>query len=273
MNIVILLSVAAFALGLLWIVQSLVLRAEGQPLAWPLRYKTDSPRVKYTSRIMVHTMWIIIIVGTPFALGIAPLDWLRQEFPTPVPWRDIAIAFAAMLVPIWAMYALWFATGLVRYEPQHDAATRRAKLFRRFIGPWPLAVLEEAVFRGIVLEQILRSLPASTFYIALAVVVSSLVFSAIHFVRRPLPGRVWQPAYGLFIVSLLFGLAYVVGGRSLWLPIAMHGAAVFGIQTVRLYVVYKGPTWLLGYPEFPQCGLLGSLVVLVAAIALVVLVG
>jgi membrane protease YdiL (CAAX protease family) len=272
MNILILLSVAVFCICLLWAVQSLVLVRIGEPLAWPLRYKTEDPRVKFASRIMVHTTWIIIIVATPLLLGISPVEWLRQEFPTPVPWRDVAIAFLAMLVPIWAMYALWLAVGWVRIEPHHDDATRRAKLFRRFIGPWPLALLEESVFRGIVLEQFLRSLPPSAAYTTLAIVVSSLIFSSIHFVRRPVPGRVWLPAYGLFIVGCLFGLAYVVGGRSLWLPIAMHGAAVFGIQTVRLYVVFKGPVWLLGYPEFPQCGVLGSLVVLVSAIALVVLV-
>ena len=99
------------------------------------------------------------------------------------------------------------------------------------------------------------------------------MFASIHFVKRPDSGRrIWQPAYGLFIISCLFGLAYVVGGRSLWLPIAMHGAAVFAIEVMRLYVVYQGPPWLLGFSEFPQSGLLGSLLVLGVAIALVLLI-
>jgi hypothetical protein len=41
---------------------------------------------------------------------------------------------------------------------------------------------------------------------------------------------------------------------------------------MRLYIVYQGPPWLLGFSEFPQSGLLGSLLVLGVAIALVLLV-
>jgi Type II CAAX prenyl endopeptidase Rce1-like len=273
MNILIVMSVAASGLCLLWIVQSAVLVFVGEPLAWPLRFETRRPLVKWTSRVMIHTTWLIILVGTPFALGTSPLEWLHQEFPTPVPWRDIAVAFSIMLFPVWSMYALWIAAGWVRIEPPHDRATRRGKLFRRFIGPWPLATLEEAVFRGVLLEELLRSFPQSKAYTALAIVVISVVFSSTHFIKRPHSGRrVWQPAYGLFIISCLFGLAYVVGGRSLWLPIAMHGAAVFAIEIMRLYLVYQGPPWLLGYAEFPQSGLLGSLLVLGVAIALVLLI-
>ena len=273
MNILIMLGVAASGLCLLWMVQSIALVLAGEPLAWPLRFETRKPLVKWTSRVMIHTTWIIILVGTPLALGISPVEWLYQEFPTPVPLRNIAIAFSIMLFPIWIMYALWIAVGWVRIELRHDKATRRAKLLRRFIGPWPLATLEEAVFRGVLLEQLLRSFPQSEAYTALAIVVSSAVFSSMHFIKRTHPDRrVWQQAYGLFIVSCLFGLAYVVGGRSLWLPIAVHGAAVFAIEVMRVYVVFQGPPWLLGYAEFPQSGFFGSIFVLGAAIALVLLI-
>ena len=273
MNILILLGVAAAGLCLLWLVQSVALIAVGEPLAWPLRFRTSKPVVKWTSRIMIHTTWLVILVIMPFATGSSLLEWLHQEFPTPIPWRDIAIAFSVMLFPAWIMFALWLAAGLVRYEPRHDPAVRRAKLVRRFIGPFPLATLEEAVFRGVLLEQTLRSFPQSKAYTALAIVLTSAVFASIHFVKPP-PGdrRIWQPAWGLFIVSCLFGLAYVLGGRSLWLPIAVHSAAVLAIEVMRLYVVFQGPPWLIGYSEFPQSGLLGSLAVLAMGIALVLLI-
>lgn len=273
MNILIVIAVAACGLCLLWMVQSITLVVAGEPLAWPLRFETRKPLVKWTSRVMIHTTWLIILVGTPFALGASPLDWLHQEFPMPIPFRDIAITFSIMLFPAPIMYALWIAAGWVRIEPQHDRATRRGKLFRRFIGPLPLATLEEAVFRGVLLEQLLRTFPQSDAYTALAVAASSAVFSSTHFIKKSYPGKpVWQPAYGLFIVGCLFGLAYVVGGRSLWLPIAAHGAAVFAIEVMKLYVAFTGPPWLIGYAEFPQSGLLGSLLVLGAAMALVLLI-
>lgn len=271
MNILTMLCVAAFGVALLWLVQSVALKLAGEPLALPLRFDTRKPLVKWTSRVMIHVTWLIIIVGTPLALGISPIEWLRLQFPLPVPWRDIAVAIAVTLVPIWVMYAGWLMAGWVLVEPRFDPATRRAKLLRRAIGPWPLAALEEAVFRGVLLDQLLRALPVGRAYTALAIIITSALFAALHFVKKPLDAKraVWQPAYGLFIVSCLFGLAYVLGGHSLWLPIAVHGAAVFGIEVPKLYVAYHGPRWLIGYPEFPHCGLLGSLVVLVTAAALV----
>ncbi|WP_291573026.1 JDVT-CTERM system glutamic-type intramembrane protease, partial [Bradyrhizobium sp.] len=267
MNFLIVLGVAAFGLGLLWAAQSIALWQIGEPLAWPLRFETSDPRVKVTSRVMIHIGWFIIIFGTPLALGISPREWFHQEFPTPVPWRDIIVAFWIMLLPIWLMYALCITVGWVRIQPKHDAATRRIKLLRRFIGPLPLATLEEAVFRGVLLEKLLRSFPEGRGYAALAIMVTSAIFASMHFIKTPAPDRsIWQPAWGLFIVSCLFGLAYLVGGRSLWLPIAMHSAAIFGIEPVKLYVAYQGPPWIIGYSEFPNCGLLGSVAIPAMAI-------
>jgi membrane protease YdiL (CAAX protease family) len=273
MNILIMLGVAASALALLWAVQAIALELIDEPQAWPLRFKTQAPVMRWTRRVMIHLSWLIILVGTPLALGIHPLEALHQAFPTPVPWRNIAIAFAIVVLPFCGLYAIWIKAGWVRIEPQHDRATRRAKLFRRFLGPLPLATLEEAVFRGVLLEQLLRAFPPSLVFTALAIVLSAAVFSASHFVKLPYPGKpVWQPAFGLFAVGCLLGLAYVIGGRSLWLPITMHAAAVFIVETMRLYAVFIAPAWLVGYSEFPHSGLTGIMLVLCMGIALVVLI-
>ncbi len=157
MNILIVLAIGTSALFVLWAVQSVVLKLVGEPLAWPLRFTTRKPLVRWTARVMVQASWLVILVGTPLALGIRPLDALQQAFPTPVPWRDIAVAFSIMFFSAWALFALYIKAGWVRIEPQHDGATRRGKLLRRFLGPLPLATLEEAVFRGVLLEQLLRS--------------------------------------------------------------------------------------------------------------------
>jgi hypothetical protein len=272
MNILILLVIGASALFVLWAVQSVVLSVVGQPLAWPLRFTTHNPLVRWTARVLIQLSWLTVLVATPLALGVDPRDALRNAFPPPVPWRDIAVAFSIMLFPALIIYALYIKVGWVRIEPQHDQATRRAKLFRRFLGPLPLAMLEEGVFRGVLLEQLLRSFPQSQAYTALAIVLSAAVFSSVHFVRPSHGKPIWQPAYGLFIVGCLFGLAYVIGGRSLWLPIVMHATVIFVCQVMRLYVVYQAPPWLVGYPDWPQSGLMGSLYVLCAGIALVVLI-
>src|ERR1700722_4377220 len=120
----------------------------GAPLAWPLRYETSDPRVKMTTRVMTHVLWLIIIFGTPLALGSSPQAWFHQEFPTPIPWRDIIVAFWIMLLPIWLMYALGLAVGWMRIQPKHDAATRRIEKLKRFLRPLPVAPPELADFRA-----------------------------------------------------------------------------------------------------------------------------
>jgi Type II CAAX prenyl endopeptidase Rce1-like len=273
MNILIMFGVVAAAGCLLWAVQSVALKISSEPLAWPLRYTTRKPLVRWTGRVMIHSSWLIIMIGTPLALGMRPLDALRQAFPLPVPWRDMAVAYAIMFCTAVFLYLLYYAAGWLRIEPQFDQKTRCAKLIRRMPGPWTTATLEEGVFRGTLLEQLLQAFPVSPGFTVLAIVLSAALFSSIHFIKVPGYDKpVWQPTWGLFFVGCLFGLAYVVGGRSLWLPIVMHAAAIFVTELMKLYVLFQGPHWLVGYPEFPQSGLIGSLLVLFMAIMLVVLI-
>jgi hypothetical protein len=273
MNILVALAVAVSGLFALWLVQSIALTLVGEPLAMPLRFSTRTPVMKWTGRAIVHTEWLIILIGTPLALGIRPLDALSEAFPTPVPWRDIGVASSLMFCATWLTYAFYLMAGWIRFHPQGDQSTRRAKLFRRFFpGPLPLATFEEGVFRGILLEQLLRSLPSSQVFTALAIVMSAAAFAAIHFVKPAKGKPVRQAAYGYFLVGCLFGLAYVVGGRSLWLPIGVHASAVFGIEVARLYLVFEAPRWLVGFSESPQSGLIGSIVVVLIGIGLMVLI-
>jgi membrane protease YdiL (CAAX protease family) len=272
MNILITLGVAALALCVLWAVQSVALKLIGEPLAWPLQYATRKPAMRLTGQVMIQVAWIITFVGTPLALGISPLALLYQLFPLPVPWGRIAIAFSIMLFPFCVLFAFYIRTGWLQIAPKFDQAARRAKLFRRFLTPLPLATFEEAVFRGTLLEQLLRSLPPSYASSTAAIILSSVVFSLVHFIKPPRRQPVGQGIYGFFIAGCLFGLAYVVGGRSLWLPIVLHATAIFCIEVSRLYVDYKAPRWLIGVPEAPQSGLFGSMLVLAMAIALVVLI-
>ena len=273
MNILIVIYVALAGFLVLWATQSVVLMAVGEPLALPLRFPTRRPVLKWTGRAMVHTEWLIILIGAPLALGIGPVAAFHQAFPTPVPWRNIAIAAGLMLFATYATYAFFWTVGWIRFEPQGEPATRRAKLFRRFFpGPIPLATFEEGVFRGVLLEQVLRSLPETQVWTAVAIVLTSAAFASVHFVKPAKGKPVYQAAYGYFLVGCLFGLGYVLGGRSLWLPIALHASAVFGIEVLRLYVKFEGPRWLIGFAESPQSGLIGSTVVGCVAIALVALV-
>lgn len=270
MSILIVVANAVLGIGLIWLVQSIALRLAGEPFAWPLRFKTQKPAVRWAMRGVIHFTWILIIVITPLELGVNPLEALHKAFPLPVPGKQIALAFFVTLFSTAGMYAVWIALGWVRIEPQHDRAKRHRKLLRRLIGPVLLAAIEEAVFRGVVLEQLLQALPGGWLWAGIAIMTAAAIFAAVHFIK---PRRDFvRFSYALFLAGCLFGFAYVLGGRSLWLPIAVHAAAVYVVEIARLYTVFRAPLWLIGHPEYPQGGLLGSVLIAWIAIWLAILI-
>jgi hypothetical protein len=263
----------AVALGVLWVAQSIALMYVGEPLAWPLRYSTKNPVVRWTCRVMVQISWLIFLFCTFGMLGIGYRKAFDQAFPLPVPWRSVTLTSGIFIVLCSGMFAVSFALGWVQIAPRFDPVTRRAKTLRRFLTPLPLATVEESVFRGAVLGTLLRTLPPATGYTVLAVVYSSILFAAAHFIKRPSPGNpVWQQAYGFFLAGSLFGLAYVIGGRALWLPIGLHATAILTVELNRLYLAFNAPRWLAGYSDSPQSGLLGTVALTAAALAMVLLI-
>jgi hypothetical protein len=54
--------------------------------------------------------------------------------------------------------------------------------------------------------------------------------------------------------------------------IIVHATSVFVIEVMRLYSVHRAPHWLMGYSEWPQSGLVGSIYVLGVAIGLALLI-
>jgi membrane protease YdiL (CAAX protease family) len=272
MNVLVLVGITTLAMCMLWAAQSVVLIYVGEPLALPLQYTTRAPLVRMTSQIMIQVVWIIILLGTPIALGTSPLDALQRAFPLPVPWHKMAIAFLIMFIPSSVGYALYVKAQWLRFELKHDRATRRRKLFTRFLTPIPLAILEEAVFRGTLLEQLLRSLPSSFVFSVLAVILSAAIFAAAHFIKPARGKPVIQGLYSYFTAGCLFGIAYIDGGRNLWLPVVMHATAIFIIEVMRIYTVHQAPRWLAGFPEGPHGGVVGSLVVIGMATCLLVLI-
>jgi len=273
MNILLTAGVCAVALALLWALQSVALLIAGESLTWPLRYTTERPLVRWTGRLMIQVSWLVILLGVPLALGISLPQALHRMLPLPLPWRNITIGVLVVVLPCLAALALYAATGWLRIVPRFDAAARRAKLFRRFLTPLPLATVEEAVFRGTILEQLLQVMPQTLPYAVAAVLVSAVVFSSVHFIRRqPSNKPVWQQAYGFFLAGCVFGAAYIVGGRNLWVPIAMHASAIFLIEVGRLYCQFIGPRWIIGFAESPYSGVVGTATIAAMTIVLVVLI-
>lgn len=252
------LVVGGFAL--LWTVQSILLVSNGEKLALPLRYQTDNPAVTYPMKVMVQVGWLIIIIGYPILIGSNPIDFYGRAFRLPPPTDSMLILSAACILGFFLIYIVYYAFGAIEVSMLFSKSKTLRRVVSCFVTPIPLAVMEEAVFRGVLLHALLNWLNGVWGPFA-AIVLSSAVFSSVHFIRRRDSKRkpALQPAIGLFFVGIVLGTAYVADNQSLWLPVSLHAAGILAVELPRSFVIYKAsPRWI-GYRSFPHSGPLGIL--------------
>jgi hypothetical protein len=269
MHLWILVGFAAGCYALLWLVQTLALVAvgEGRCIALPLRHGSSSLVVRWSLKLALHGGLLAILFLYPAAIGENPFDYYLARM-SPACWASFfrTLACAIVLMGLLLAFNVW--EGWVKISPRYPRKTVIYKVTRSFFIPLPLTLVEEALFRGLILEQLLRAQPAIGRGQILAILLGALIFASAHFVRRQ--KRTVLPAIGLFGLGVILGIAYVHGGHTLWLPVAIHAGGVWMVQVMRPFVEYRGPAWLIGYSSYPICGLLGltamaTLAVLVVA--------
>lgn len=153
------------------------------------------------------------------------------------------------------------------------------KIFSCIGGALLIGIMEEFFFRGF----IFTSLRDKTFRgsVPLAMVVTSLFYSALHFVsiRKPVisqdPGfldslkmiaapiqsfadwqAVWPAAIGLFLFGMVLNYC-VVRTRSLYASIGLHAGAVLFVRTVGLFIAFSEKDVLLWSTKKVYDGALG----------------
>lgn len=268
MNLLILLAIAVGGVLLLWAAQCMAQRRAGEPLTPPLRYRTQSPLVKWTGRIMIQLTWLGILLAFPLAIGSDPSAYYGRALSGESGWRQLWIGFAVMFLAGAVSVLLGLAFGWMRVQVNHPPRRFWRKFFDRIRTAATLPVMEEAVFRAVLLEQVVLLIPATFTWRAAAVAATAAIFSVMHFLRPRRPGLpLWQPMWGLFLVGCLFGAAYLHAGRTLWLPIGLHAGAILICQWARLTTKHTGPPWLVGYGEHPQSGVVGFITILIVAAA------
>jgi membrane protease YdiL (CAAX protease family) len=186
-------------------------------------------------------------------IGENPIEYHRARLHPANWWLFGGILISAVLA-MCPMFVLNVLVGWVKISPQYDTARSVKKVIRCLVTPIPLAFVEEALFRGVVLDSLLRAMPGREGMLV-AIVIGAAIFASVHFFRPQ--KRVLLPAMGLFGLGVILGAAYVLGAYSYWLPVAIHAGGVVFIQVSRPFVEYKGPAWLVGYSSYPICGLLG----------------
>src|SRR5262249_55045141 len=154
----------------------------------------------------------------PLLIGENPLEYHRTRLQPANPMLLLGIMGAAFLTMLPA-FLIEVGAGWVDVVPRYRFLTTAKKVGRSLLTPLPLALVEEALFRGILLAQLLVVMPGAVQRIV-AVVLSAALFASVHFFRPQ--RRVFLPAVGLFGLGIILGLAYVVAGNAYWLPAAIH---------------------------------------------------
>jgi membrane protease YdiL (CAAX protease family) len=189
------------------------------------------------------------IVIAAFALLGPALYWIRPDRlrhlglrPNPRRWRHLAgggLVATSFLFLVGLGLVLSGAVELKQAIPW-------SSLTRVFFSAIVVALIEEALFRGALLGLVRQSLASIP-----AVIVVSLIFAVVHFLKPPAdqasgvtwhsgfdllpklfrqfsePSLVLGGAVSLFVLGLLLA-AVTVRTSSLWLGIGLHAGFVFG---------------------------------------------
>ena len=151
-------------------------------------------------------------------------------------------------------------------------------------GAFLIGIIEEFFFRGFIFTSLRDK--AFRGSIPLAMIVTSLFYSALHFVsiRKPVisqdPGfldslkmiaapiqsfadwqAVWPAAIGLFLFGMVLNYC-AVRTRSLYASIGLHAGAVFFVRTVGLFIAFSEKNILLWSTKKVYDGALGWLCLL-----------
>lgn len=204
-----------------------------------------SRSLQIAALVMLWPAFRWIGIRRPGELGIEP---------NPLRWRDLAVGIAVALIPVLLLAA--GCLGFEIYRLKKEIAF--SGIFRILATAPVVAVLEEFLFRGVLLGLCLRAMKPLA-----AALVSSAVFAIAHFMRVAKPevaitvdwfsglaqlpqafssAPPW-PILGWGILSLLLAgliLAFVtLRTRSLFLPIGIHAGWIAGQQGLQMIAKFQ----------------------------------
>lgn len=144
-----------------------------------------------------------------------------------------------------ALLAALLAAGLALGYWEIAVTPDRAKLWRVALTFIPAAlvigVLEEAVFRGYLLQHL------QACGVRFAVAASSAVYAAVHLKSLAVSQAGMRELTGLFLFGVILCVSYLRTGR-LWLAIGLHAVLAYGARVNKL-VLARTPDldpWLIG---------------------------
>ena len=206
------------------------------------------PFHRVLSRCLQISM-LVLLVPTLWWVGLRRLKELNLQS-NPLGRRDLGFGVLAAVLPIILLAGVYLAGGWFVWSPSPEWT----RFGRIFLTASVVSVIEELVFRGVVLGVCLWSLR-----VPVAVAVSSVFFAVAHFIKPakttivpadvgwlsgfaelskvgeglPSVSVLWWGMLSLILAGWILGRATVFT-RSLWLAIGLHAGWIFGQQSLQV---------------------------------------
>lgn len=122
-----------------------------------------------------------------------------------------------------------------------------------------IGLIEELVFRGFLVTELQQD-----YSLAIAAVISSLIFALLHLIWEQQQTLPQIP--GLWLMGMVLVLARCVNGGSLGLAWGLHAGWIWGLTCLQeaklISYTRKGPIWITGIGDNPLAGISGILCLL-----------
>jgi membrane protease YdiL (CAAX protease family) len=243
----------------MWLAQTAMLARHGLPIRRRIDAR-DAPRdVRTVGRLVTQFSLLAVIVVYPLLIGQMPPHYYARLLPADQSVWGLPHGAAASVLFLGVLFLVWVSTDCLEV----DVHQPRRRWQRRLVLLVPTALLgaliEELLFRGVVMADLLRWFPQAPYSVA---AVSAFIFAGAHYVRGV--KRRWTFP-GHLVLGTLLCLAFLRTG-SLWLSVGLHAGGILMIMGTRPFFAYRGPSWLTGASVFPFAGAAGiaGLVILTA---------
>lgn len=233
---------------LLWAAQSILLWRAGRPLQWRLSSAELPHRLKRINRVLTHVAIGLIILAYPLLRGESPLAYYTNYLPADARASQALLGVCAAVVYLTLLYLAWTISGQVRFELRHPPARLLRRLLTVPLTAVFIALVEELLFRALLLADLLDNWPRPV-----AIAAAVVIFAGAHYVRSV--KRLWTFP-GHLALGALFCLPFVWTG-AIWLSFGLHAGGVLVLMAVRPMLRYTGPGWLVGASVFPYAGTVG----------------
>jgi uncharacterized protein len=235
------------------------------PLAWRLKWHPSKPLTGELKLPLLGTLYAIapfLVWGTAkventtfFDYGLA---WQGNFFLSTLVGLGLGIS------GLIAVFGIEAKLGWLQWQTENLLQLRSILLPLLALGLW-IGITEELIFRGFLLEELQQD-----YSIAIAAIVSSLIFALLHLVWERQQTLPQLP--GLWLMGMVLVGARLVDNGSLGLACGLHAGWIWGLTAIdsSQLIAYtgKGRPWITGIGGQPLAGLAGLLCLIGTGIVL-----